>query len=306
MLAVAVAAVCLLAGTSLPAGAWGWRGSGFAGAHTSAATSPHKPPSHHDRRALPIQHLTLDGRAVDLLAPDGAARGIVVLLHPLHGTPARVEQTTGLAAFAHARGWVLAVPSGVGRSWNAGLCCKPAIRTETDDVGWLFGFVATLQKRFGTQLPVALVGQSNGGMLAFAAGCAGMPHLRLVVVVSGNLEQSTCPHPASTWLWIRGDQDRLVPAGGSDHQPELGTPLLSDQTGLDLLADAMRCRPVTAADPWPASLVRDERWGCSGGHDIEIIRLRNSTHQWPRPHSGQPVDATAQAVAALSRVFSAP
>ena len=96
----------------------------------------------------------------------GVGPRAVVVLHslghewtegPAQGWSALADQKRFLAVYPQAR-------PGVG-SWNAGLCCGTAQRTNRDDVTFLARVIADVKQRYRVS-HVYLSGYSNGGMMA--------------------------------------------------------------------------------------------------------------------------------------------
>ena len=84
--------------------------------------------------------LTVDGkqRTFDLHVPanyDATKRTpLVFLFHGYTMTAAQIASATHFAATADARGMIVAFPTGIGASFNAGDCCGQAVTDKVDDV----------------------------------------------------------------------------------------------------------------------------------------------------------------------------
>jgi len=97
----------------------------------------------------------------------GGALGSLPLLVLVHcfGCSA-IHELRKYTAAADAHGVALAVPEGVGSSWNAPHCCGPARQQSLDDVG----FVDSVVRHASSALPIAAdavfaAGFSNGGFM---------------------------------------------------------------------------------------------------------------------------------------------
>jgi polyhydroxybutyrate depolymerase len=237
-------------------------------------------------RAVPApatQRWQLAGRTVLALVPDRPT-AVVVLLHSYTHDPDQVLRETGVLPVARQDGWLLAVPAGLGSSWNAGGCCGYARDHHVDDLAVLHAIIGALLRRVGRPVPVVVAGSSNGGMLALLAACSGERDISAVVAVAGNLQSPACPHPGVPFLTVRGARDALVPIGGSSWSAFLRTRLLPDATGQRLLTAG--CEP--RAHPAGTGGVTVTTWSCPAGTSRAYV-LAGGGHGWPR--SGT-IDAT--------------
>ena len=137
----------------------------------------------------------------------------MVVLHALLTGPADAATSTGFDALADRDGVLVAYPSGIKRSFNAGLCCGEAVVQEVDDVAFLEDVVADLRRRGAGRISV--VGFSNGGMMAYRFACARPGLVDTVGVLSGTLEVPRCAGPVRA-LHLHGTRDTAVPFEGDD------------------------------------------------------------------------------------------
>ena len=188
-------------------------------------------------------------------------RPVMVVLHALLTGPADAATSTGFDALADRDGVLVAYPSGIKRSFNAGLCCGEAVVQEVDDVAFLEDVVADLRARGAGR--VAVVGFSNGGMMAYRFACARPELVDSVGVLSGTLEVPRCEGPIRA-LHLHGTRDTAVPFEGAPWSQRLSAYL----------------RPVpTIAEAAP-------------GSSIVVRPLEGFPHRWTVP--GDAVDATAE------------
>lgn len=209
-----------------------------------------------------------DGRAYVLHVPPALrrdpslARGrpVMVFLHGLDSDPADAARSTGFDALADRDGRLVAYPEGVRHSFDAGLCCGAAAADGVDDVGFLTRVVTDLRGRGAGR--VAVVGFSNGGMMAYRFGCERPALVDTVGVMSGTLEVPRCDGRI-TVLHLHGDRDTAVPLEGAVYSRRLKAFL----------------RPVAAIS------------GAAPGSRITFRLLSPFPHRWTTPRD--PVDATA-------------
>lgn len=233
-------------------------------AGTAVAASTAAPPAPAGERVV------LDsGRAYVLHVPPQArkdpqavaGRPAMVVLHALLTGPADAATSTGFDALADRDGVLVAYPSGVKRSFNAGLCCGQAAVHEVDDVAFLEDVVADLRARGAGR--VSVVGFSNGGMMAYRFACARPELVDTVGVLSGTLEVPSCGGPIRA-LHLHGTRDTAVPFEGAPWSQRLSAYL----------------RPVPTIA------------GAAPGSSITVRPLEGYPHRWTVP--GDPVDASLE------------
>ena len=156
------------------------------------------------------------GRAYTLHAANwtGGARPLVVALHGVGQSAARMAQITGLDAIADTYRLVVAYgqAAGTGARWNAGSCCGS---TEQDEVSYVRAVVADAAARTPVDLTrVYVVGYSNGGMLAWRLACQARDLVAAVAVVAGALLVPCRSTPAVRAYHIHGTGDATVPLAG--------------------------------------------------------------------------------------------
>lgn len=164
------------------------------------------------------------------LAPQ-KQRGVVVVLHGGLGNAERIADAKSEAginfdAQAEKDGFVVAYLNGTGvmrffqshmLGWNAGACCGLPAQNNVDDVAYIRGAVANLEKRYDIAPGHAFViGHSNGAMMALRMMCE--THVFAAAVsISGALEVNRCPAASGTKvLAIHGADDKNVPVAGGE------------------------------------------------------------------------------------------
>ena len=186
---------------------------------------------------------------------------VLIVLHALLTGPADAAASTGFNALADRDGVLVAYPSGIKRSFNAGLCCGEAVVQEVDDVAFLTDVVGDLRRRGAGR--VSVVGFSNGGMMAYRFACARPALVHTVGVLSGTLEIPRCAGPIRA-LHLHGTRDTAVPYEGTAWSQRLSAYL----------------RPVPSIAP------------AAPGSSITLRALEGYGHRWTV--AGDPVDATAE------------
>lgn len=162
---------------------------------------------------------TYDGqlRHVVLHVPDGllAPAPLVVALHAHSQTTATIRSYSRLERLADEQGFVVAFPSGGGGSWNAGACCAPGAREQTDDVAFLDEVLTIARARARIDPDrVYLTGGSNGAMMAMRYACERADQVAAVAVVSASLVAPCAPTSPVSVLVLHGEKDGVVPLTG--------------------------------------------------------------------------------------------
>ena len=188
-------------------------------------------------------------------------RPAMIVLHGVKDTPEHFESVAGFRSFSDRDGDLVAYPEGVRESFNAGLCCGDASAYAVDDLTFLSDVVSDLRARGAGR--IAVVGFSNGGMMAYRLGCARPDLVDTVGVMSGTLEIPHCDGPIRA-LHLHGLRDTAVPFTGAAYSTRLRC----------FLRDV---RTIPAAAP---------------GSDIVIRQLAGFPHRWTV--AGDEVDATAE------------
>ena len=145
-------------------------------------------------------------------------RPAMVFLHGLGDDPAGAAASTGFNALSDRDGAFIAYPEGIHRSFNAGLCCGPAVQLGIDDVSFLSDVVTDLKMRGASRISV--VGFSNGGMMAYRLACARPDLVDTVGAMSATLEIPRCDGRIKA-LAIHGLRDTTVPFTGQRYSPRL-------------------------------------------------------------------------------------
>ncbi len=148
---------------------------------------------------------------------------LVLAFHGRLGTGKHMEKLTGLSNLADQRGFMVAYPNGVGRSWNAGHGTGPAEAQGVDDVK----FTAMLIDSLGQTLNldrrrVYATGFSNGAVFTHRLACELSEKIAAIAAVAGTMApvigRSCHPHRPVAVLQIHGSADPFVPWEGGRTQ----------------------------------------------------------------------------------------
>ena len=136
-------------------------------------------------------------RTFEVTAPESARQGapapLVLVYHGVFSTAEAIQQVTGMPAKAAQEGFITAAGNGVGRSWNAGLCCDPAAESGVDDVAFTRDMVAAIQDEYCIDdSRIYATGFSNGAAMVFRLACEASDLFASFVPVAGSLALFPC------------------------------------------------------------------------------------------------------------------
>ena len=231
--------------------------------------------------------LMVDGkqRTFDLHVPAGydATKGtpLVFLFHGYTMTAAQIAMATHFAATADARGLIVAFPTGIGESFNAGDCCGQAVSDPDDDVAFTRAMITSIGGEYCVDPKRTYsAGFSNGGFFSYYLACELSDMIAAVAAVSGGLriDASACkPKRPVPLLHVHGTNDALVPFDGGG---------LGNAKPVSASIDAFKTLNGCAAGAGTVVYTKDDvsctSWGgCTAGADVELCTVTGGGHQWP-------------------------
>lgn len=214
---------------------------------------------------------------------------LVVVLHGGFGTGRQAERSYGWDETAAARGFVVAYPDGVHRSWNAGgACCGPASRNHVDDVAFLDALVAAVSEAENIDARrVYVAGISNGAAMAYRYACEGRAPLAAVGSVAGAMTAACRRARPVSVIEIHGLADRNIPfEGGVGRKGVSGVDWPSVQASLDPFRRAARCG---AAETTRSGAVERREARCADGRAVVLVTIAGAGHQWPGAVPERPI-----------------
>jgi poly(3-hydroxybutyrate) depolymerase len=207
--------------------------------------------SYTTRRLLVPKGYGSTGRAFYVHARrlGGKPEPLVLLLHGLDQSPARVERATAATSFSEAHHVARVYLIGLNEAWNAGGCCRG---DSANDVGYLVDLVHYVATLTPVDLHrVYIWGFSNGGMMAWRAVCQTRNTFAGAGVMAGALLVS-CPSPVHV-VDLHGLRDTTVPYAGG-YSPLIHT----------LIPDSA-----------------NERSRLAPGSTLQVVLLKSLGHEWP-------------------------
>jgi polyhydroxybutyrate depolymerase len=215
----------------------------------------------------------------DTLDPSRSA----ALLLVLHGGLQTAEDAAEMTRFddlADREGFVALYPNGVGRSWNAGICCGPAARTGVDDVGFLARLLTDVSAEQNVDpARVYVTGISNGGHMAYRLAVELDGRFAAIAPVAASDLTTASPASPVSVLHIHGAFDQHIPYDGGvgprsrdpiDYRPV--------RSVMERWVRINNCRTEPAVRR--EGRVTRETWSGERA-DVSLITLEGVGHWWP-------------------------
>jgi len=230
---------------------------------------------------------------------------IVVGLHGGGGNAVGYRDSNEWARAADTHGFLAVFPEGTGNralgrtfaTWNAGICCGPAMEENVDDVGFIDAVLDEVIERYAVDTRrIYVTGHSNGSMMSFRLGCELSERIAAIGPYGAlGAEDCTPSRPMPTFYTHgREDQCALYEGGecggcfqlamnellGTDIEPSYWTcPAVPGY--LDAWAAASGCTgaPETTLDEDGAVCVTRDT--CGGSAVVTLCTLEGGGHAYP-------------------------
>jgi polyhydroxybutyrate depolymerase len=153
---------------------------------------------------------------------------LVLVLHGATQSPESAERMSGMSAKADRENFLVAYPSGMGRSgrrptWNSGNCCGYALENNVDDVAFLRALIDQLEHAYSVDpRRIFVTGISNGAMMAYRLGCELADKIAAIAPVEGAQDNDCRPSRPVSVIVFHGTADRLVPFNGGSTPFQIG------------------------------------------------------------------------------------
>jgi polyhydroxybutyrate depolymerase len=222
-------------------------------------------------------------REYELFVPSGyqpdSAAALVLNFHGLLGTPSQQADFSQFNTTAEARGMVVAYPTGIGNSFNSGVCCGTAQSDGVDDVA----FARALVERVSADLcidprRVYVTGMSNGGHMAHRIACEAADVFAASASVTGvlNFAPEDCnPARPISMIDFHGTSDLIVSYDGAGFGFPAVEPMMQDwavRNGCSPLSEVTFDQGDVVCRTWP---------GCDAGVEVSLCTVAGGGHCWP-------------------------
>ena len=185
---------------------------------------------------------------------------LVLLIHGYGGSGLLQDAIFRLKSIADEEGFFLVAPDGTlnsknQRFWNATDTCCDFESAGVDDVAYLTGLVAEIEKRYSIDPKRRfVVGHSNGGAMAFRLACDAADRFAAIVSLAGPFYadlQRCKPSAAIAVQHMHGTVDTTVPYDGGPVaavHPDSKASIPSAPDVAKFWAAHNRCAPTAIAD----------------------------------------------------------
>jgi polyhydroxybutyrate depolymerase len=242
------------------------------------------------RGSLAVGGLTRTYRVFVPSAPMKKAP-VVFVFHGGSGTGAGVAAQTGFDAVAENKGFIAVYPDGIGRTWNAGLCCGASDRLDIDDVGFVTALLDRVERRYAIdRRRVYATGISNGGLFSYVLACRLPGRIAAVAPVAATLDTACAPSSPVSVLHVHGLDDQNIPfAGGVGPRGVTRVDWPPVRAGIDRWRALDRC-PSAGRTSIDGPVTTSSWLPCRRGTEVRLVTIAGVGHTWPT----EPYDAVPQ------------
>ena len=221
---------------------------------------------------------------------------LLIVLHGHGGTGRRMMRLTGLNRLADEEGWLVAYPDGKSwwnipwGSWNAEYCCGYAQRREVDDLAFLNLLMDDILKAYpADSKQVSIVGVSNGGMMAYRAGCAMAERLSAIGIVAGAMPPGPCePKAPLSVMIVHGTEDPYVLYQGGE-SPNSGYKRRDASVEEAVRFWVNHNQLSVTPDRLERGAVIEERYRRGDNRiSVTLYTIRGAGHHWPGRRASDP------------------
>jgi polyhydroxybutyrate depolymerase len=210
---------------------------------------------------------------------------LVMAFHGGGGEAVNFASKTGLVEAADKYGFILAVPEGTQKSWNAGGATPVgyAERAGVDDVGFVNAMLDQIEAQYPINTgEVHATGMSNGGMFVYRLACDMPQRLKSIAVVAATLDEPVCQGAQNiSLLHIHGTADQNVPmAGGRGTLSARRANYPPVVPGIELFKARNQCTAAPTQSQ-PAQDTVCSTSSCGDGATVEFCQVQNGGHAWP-------------------------
>jgi polyhydroxybutyrate depolymerase len=207
---------------------------------------------------------------------------LVIVLHPFGDNAASFANFTGFSKEADAEGFFAVYPQGLNGSWNAGTCCRPSSQQIFDDVGFIQTVLAKLKSDLAVNdSRLHVVGESNGGMLAYRLACDFPQDFAAIAAVSATsvvTERCNATSPVSV-MAVHGTADDVIPYNESTRSKSaLPVPPAVDAISYWAKRDGTVSVPRQQVE---GNLTVTTYNGGLNGTEVVLYTINGGGHGWP-------------------------
>jgi len=194
-------------------------------------------------------------------------------------------------------GYIVVFPNGYSRlpggkfaTWNAGNCCGPAVKKQSDDVAVIRAIIEDMQQR--TEVDSKRIfadGMSNGGMMSYRLACELSGTISAIAAVAGTDNTQRCqPSKPVAVLHIHAKDDDHVPFEGGKGQQSM-----ADVSFNSVPATIQKWVQINQANPQAERILEVPGAYCEihrgGLAPVQLCVTESGGHAWPggsKPRGG--------------------
>lgn len=214
----------------------------------------------------------------------GTPTPLVMLFHGGGGNAVHMARYTLYPVLAERKGFIVAIPQGIARTWNAnsGLDEGVAEKRDVDDIGFVRAMLADIKARYDIDPDrIYASGMSKGGMFAYDVACHLSNQIAAIAVVSTTMTTAHCnPTSPVAILQIQGSADQNVPlAGGHGRFTARGISYPPVQHAIDFWRKENRCSAQTRDRQVTSDTSCRTYTACAA--PVTLCIVANGGHAWP-------------------------
>ncbi len=209
---------------------------------------------------------------------------LVLAFHGGLGSGEAMAKLSNLDDVSDRKGFIVAYPDGVGRSWNAGHGTGMAERRQVDDVGFISELIDDLAHDFHIdRRQVYATGMSNGAIFVHRLGCELSDKIAAIGPVAGTIPPQIAGdcHPARpiSVIEFHGTADSDSPWDGG--RTLGGGQVESVSVTIQGWAARDHCSPTPQVTTVAKDVVCETYAPCEKGAEVRLYRIEKGGHTWP-------------------------
>lgn len=192
------------------------------------------------------------------------------------------QQISSMDAIADERGYLVAYPNGLDKSWNAGDCCGDSAVEGVDDVGFARAVIDDMAERGCIDRSrVYAAGFSNGGFLSHRLACEASDVIAAIGPVAGvlGIDASECtPERAVPIIHFHGTGDIVVQYDGGCDLCVRDSQSVADT--MAVWAERYGCSDESEGILQSGTATCETAIGCEDDVELTLCTVEDGQHCW--------------------------
>ncbi len=219
----------------------------------------------------------------------GTSAPVVFILHGGNANGENAMRMADMESLADTEGFLLVYPDGAGLdadhvfTWNSGHCCGYAMRSRSDDSGFLAALIDHLVEEFDCDAKrIYMAGLSNGAMMAHRFACEYSPKIAAIAAISGAKNFDDCtPTSYVGVISFHGTDDKHAPfEGGEGTQTIYKRCDAPVRNGIEFWLSSNGCTNEMKKEEYDD--YTHETYTQPEGHvSVELYVMKGQGHAWP-------------------------